>query len=330
MIQAPALGHGPRHRTVGGCTAGKAIPRPFLSLDAHLARGPSLRPGCVVPAIHATYGPRRLPLGAPPFRRVAAYRFRRYRAPRDGSPRPHHAGAETDLSCSVAGYPTVPIPIPRRVHRRCASKLFAPSIAFAHLRRARLPHLSCNAGEPDEAAGFLIVRTGWLLAPQGGFVVALRRSGLPFRRPPATGLLGHYPGRTLTGKSTTASPGHTEDRLNDDLGGRLHNAVANSRDRERTKLLLAGLRDEHPARGKRTPAPVLQIRGQLVKQPGNPVALNVGDGLFVDAGRATIGAHQLPRPLQDVPAVDLVIERVEPSSGIGLGRPVQRPLQFSD
>lgn len=205
MIQAPAPGHGPRRHAVGGCAAGEAIPRPFLGLDAHLARGPSLRPGYVVPAIHATYGPRRLPLGAPPFRRVSAYRLRRYRAPRDGNPRPHHAGAETDLSCSMAGYPTVPIPIPRRVHRRCTSKLFAPSIAFTHLRRARLPHLSCNAGEPDEAAGFLIVRTGWLLAPQGDFVVALRRSGLPFRRPPATGLLGHYPDRTFTGESTAAS-----------------------------------------------------------------------------------------------------------------------------
>ncbi len=29
------------------------------------------------------------------------------------------------------------------------------------------------------------------------------------------------------------------------------------------------------------------------------------DGLFVDAGRATIGAHQLPRALQNVPAMTL-------------------------
>ena len=60
------------------------------------------------------------------------------------------------------------------------------------------------------------------------------------------------------------------------------------------------------------------------------VLLDVGDGLSVDAGRAAVGAHQLPRPLQNVSAVDLVIERVEPSSGIGLGRPVERSLQFSD
>jgi hypothetical protein len=121
-----------------------------------------------------------------------------------------------------------------------------------------------------------------------------------------------------------------EDRLNDDLGGRLNNAIANSRNRERTQLLTPGLRDEHPARGKRPPTPVLQIRGQLIKQPGNPVLLDISDGLLVDAGRAAIGAHQLPRPLQDVPAVNLVIERVEPSPGIGLGRPVKRSLQFSD
>ena len=59
-----------------------------------------------------------------------------------------------------------------------------------------------------DAAGFLIVRTDHSLAVQDDFVVALRRSDLSFRRPPATGLLGHYPDRTLTGKSTTTS-GHT-------------------------------------------------------------------------------------------------------------------------
>ncbi len=37
-----------------------------------------------------------------------------------------------------------------------------------------------------------------------------------------------------------------------------------------------------------------------------------------------------PRPLQDVPAGDLVVERVEASPRVGLGRPVERSLQFSD
>ena len=121
-----------------------------------------------------------------------------------------------------------------------------------------------------------------------------------------------------------------EDRLNHDLHGSLHDPVADRRDRERTKLLAPGLRDEHPARGKRTPAPV----------PSGPRPAHRA------AGRRRTARHRrwsagrcrprhgwrapLPRPLQDVPAVDLVVERVEPSSGIGLGRPVKRSLQFSD
>jgi hypothetical protein len=118
-----------------------------------------------------------------------------------------------------------------------------------------------------------------------------------------------------------------EDRLNDDPRGGLHDAVADSRNRQWPLLgRPAGLRNEHPASRERPVAAVPQIRGQLVKQPVNPVLLDVGDGLSVDAGRAPIGAHRLPRPLQDVPAVDLVIERMEPASGIGLGRPVERSL----
>src|SRR5437773_2198057 len=73
-----------------------------------------------------------------------------------------------------------------------------------------------------------------------------------------------------------------------------------------------------------------RFRSAASSERGDAVLLNVGDGLLVDASRATIGAHQLPRPLQNVSAVDLVVERVEPSSGIGLGRPVKRSLQFSD
>src|SRR6266545_3165087 len=64
----------------------------------------------------------------------------------------------------------------------------------------------------DASTGFLIVRTDHLLVAQGDFVMALRRPGLPSRRPPATGLLGHYPDRTFTGKSTAAYRTHTATR----------------------------------------------------------------------------------------------------------------------
>ena len=83
-------------------------------------------------------------------------------------------------------------------------------------------------------------------------------------------------------------------------------------------------------RRQRSPPSLLQIHGQLVKQPLNTMLLDIGDSGPVDTGRAPIGAHLPPRPLQDVPAEDLVIERVEPSPGSDLGRPVKRPLQFSN
>ena len=58
-----------------------------------------------------------------------------------------------------------------------------------------------------------------------------------------------------------------------------------------------------------------------------PVLLDIGDGDQVDTRCAAVAAHILPRPLEDVSAIDLVPKRVEPSPGIGLGRPVQRMLQ---
>src|SRR5215218_2219962 len=121
-----------------------------------------------------------------------------------------------------------------------------------------------------------------------------------------------------------------KDRLEHDPRCGLHDAITHRRDRQRPPLKAAGLRDEDPARSKRTVRAVPEVRGQLVKQPVNPVPLDIIDGLLVDAGRAAVAAHQLPRALQHVPAMDLVVKRVEPSPGIGLGRPVKRALQFSD
>ena len=50
----------------------------------------------------------------------------------------------------------------------------------------------------------------------------------------------------------------------------------------------------------------------------------------MEARGAAIAAHLLPGALQHVPAMDLLIERVEPSPGTSLGRPVKRPLQDLD
>jgi site-specific DNA recombinase len=121
-----------------------------------------------------------------------------------------------------------------------------------------------------------------------------------------------------------------EDRLEHDLHRGLHDPVANRRNRERTLLRGPRLRDQHPP-GRQRPVPALpQFAGQFVEQPGHPVLLDSGQGDLIDARRAVIAAHRDPRAPQDITAADLVIQRVEPTSGIGLGRPVQRMLQGTD
>jgi len=82
-----------------------------------------------------------------------------------------------------------------------------------------------------------------------------------------------------------------------------------------------------PARGQRTIAAFLQLVGQLAEQPVYAVLFDCGQGDLVDARCAVVTAHRRPRAPQHVPAADLVIQRVESPSGIGLGRPVQRILQ---
>ena len=90
------------------------------------------------------------------------------------------------------------------------------------------------------------------------------------------------------------------------------------------------LRDEHPP-GRQRPIPsLLQFPGQLAEQPGDPVLLDVRQRDAVSASSAAIAAHALPRPVQHVTAVDLVEQRMEPSAGIGLSRPVKRMLKRSD
>ncbi len=123
-----------------------------------------------------------------------------------------------------------------------------------------------------------------------------------------------------------------EDRLEHDLHRGLHDPVTDRRNRQRPLLARrrARLRDIDPARGQRAVAALLQFAGQLAEQPVYAVLLDASQGDLVDARRAVIPAHRDPRAPQDIPAADLVIQRVEPPPGIGLGRPVQRMLQGTD
>src|SRR6266702_2612205 len=98
------------------------------------------------------------------------------------------------------------------------------------------------------------------------------------------------------------------------------------RNRQRPALGAARLGDQHLPRRHGTPRPGLQLAGQ----PGHPVLLDIGQRGLVDARRAVVTAHRIPRPLQDILAVDLVPQRMEPSFRAGPGRPVKHMLQCAD
>src|SRR5579872_5340213 len=100
--------------------------------------------------------------------------------------------------------------------------------------------------------------------------------------------------------------------------------------RSRTAAIASGLRSCCPAWGSVPAARAADATFPLAEQPGHPVLLDVSQGGLVDARRAIVAAHRIPRPLQDVLAVDLVSQRMKPPVRIGLGRPVQRMLKRSD
>src|SRR6195952_3448310 len=183
---------------------------------AHLARGPSLRRVVLSTPILAT-------TPSSDFRSTLhhfaghAYRFRCYRSTDDGTRRALVAGVETDLSCSTMGCVIVPLPLRRRVsgaaHPRSSHRPW-PSPLSAGLGTRLSPAVR---GGSRRGYRIPLVRSDHLLAAHGDFVMALRQSDLSFRRPPATGPLGRYPGRTLTGKSIAASRTHQIDPPSGDL-----------------------------------------------------------------------------------------------------------------
>src|SRR5947208_6936330 len=69
---------------------------------------------------------------------------------------------------------------------------------------------------------------------------------------------------------------------------------------------------------------------QLVEEPSNAVLLDISQRGLIDARRPTIAEHRNPRPPQDILPEDLVSQRMEPTSGISLGCPVERMLQGTD
>jgi len=139
----------------------------------------------------------------PHFVGYSAYRVRRSQSTISvGLPSGLTAGAETGLSCSHDGCPTIPRPLRRRVLRGCISKLFAPSMAFAQSCQARLPVAPLRASCIDAAdfalccglVGCTFLKEG--STPRFDARISPHAGGLLQRR------LGSSSDRTYTGEST--------------------------------------------------------------------------------------------------------------------------------
>jgi hypothetical protein len=150
------------------------------------SRAPSLRQGYVVLAILSTMRSSDSSTGLPfPLRCATVYRVGyvgRHPTTRRGLPSPL-------INCL-----SIPRPIHRRVLRRCTSKSFAPSMAFAPSRRARLPLGPLSWVHTDDAAGFT---SCYGLLSCDDIASAF---GSPLSRMVTTRSLGRYLDRTCTGK----------------------------------------------------------------------------------------------------------------------------------
>ena len=73
----------------------------------------------------------------------------------------------------------------------------------------------------------------------------------------------------------------------------------------------------------------LQIRGKSREVRLDARPFHILDADAIDAGASLVGSHFLPGPPQDVGPDDTVIQSMEPTAPIPLGRKVQSALEFS-
>jgi len=73
---------------------------------------------------------------------------------------------------------------------------------------------------------------------------------------------------------------------------------------------------------------LLQALRDLFQKHGYSLRFDLGQGLAVDACAALVLAHRLPRALEDIRQIQLVVERVEPPARIPLRSLVELRLEL--
>lgn len=122
-----------------------------------------------------------------------------------------------------------------------------------------------------------------------------------------------------------------EDRFEDQLRGRHHHPIRHGGNRERPEFSRPPrLGDLDPPQRRWTIRMRPQPLRQVLEEHFHPGGGHHVDGQAVHARRAPVRTHDRPCPPQDVHAVDVAIQGMEPSFGFLLGTTVERPLQGSD
>jgi hypothetical protein len=117
-----------------------------------------------------------------------------------------------------------------------------------------------------------------------------------------------------------------EDRFDDEFHRHLRHPVADRGDAQRA---LAAVRHSPYRLG--SVGLLLQVTGQVPQESFHPFAVLDGlEGDPVDAGTASVGAHQTPGVTEDVRPADLVVERVEAVGRFLLGLGIELPLERPD
>ena len=107
------------------------------------------------------------------------------------------------LPCFIEHFPSIPLPICRRVLQGCSSRFFTPSVAFTAIWTARLSLVKAN-----DTAGFpLMVRTAGLHLILWDFI-RFDVSGRPVHQDLAIWLSGDYQYRTFTDEHSMPCKAH--------------------------------------------------------------------------------------------------------------------------